>query len=95
MIKVSVLNTEVRNMKGIAKVSGKPYDMNFQTAYAYTYGKDGQLNPFPEKIELTLDSDSQGQPKVYAKGDYQLHPASLYVGKYGLEVAPRLVVLKA
>lgn len=95
MIKVTVHNTEVREMKGIGKVSGKAYHMHFQTAYAYTHAKDGKLNPFPEKIELTLDTDSNGMPKPYATGDYQLHPASLYVGKYGLEVAPKLVPLKA
>lgn len=96
MIKVTVASTETRENKGIGKVSGKPYHMFMQNAYAYTYGKDGKLNPFPEKIELVLDVEpSNNMPKVYPVGDYQLHPASLYVGKFGLEVSPKLVALKA
>lgn len=96
MLKITVISSDVRNMKGVAKVSGKPYDMDFQTCYAHTFDrKSGKPNPFPEKIELTLTKDDNGQPLVYAPGEYQLHPASLYVGQYGLEVAPRLVPFKA
>lgn len=95
MIKITILNTDVRNNKGIGKVSGKPYDMNFQTGYAHTFDKKtGKENPYPEKIELTLETNPAGMPEVYQPGEYQLSPASLYVGKFGLEVAPKLVPLK-
>lgn len=96
MIKVTVISAETRNMSGVSK-AGKPYSMDFQTAYAHTCDKKtGKPNPFPEKIELTLTKDSaSGLPAAYQPGEYQLHPASLYVGQYGLEVAPRLVPLKA
>lgn len=96
MIKVTVASIQTRENSGNSKVTGKPYHMFLQNAYAHTFGKDGKPNPYPEKIELVLDVDSQTKlPAVYPVGDYQLHPASLYVGKYGLEVSPKLVALKA
>jgi hypothetical protein len=94
MIKVTIIDTNTRENKGVGKVSGKPYHMFFQNGYAHTHAKDGTLNPFPEKIELILEMDEHSKmPKPYAPGDYQLHPASLYVGKFGLEVAPKLIPL--
>jgi hypothetical protein len=94
MIKITILSKDTRNNKGISKTSGKPYDMDFQTGYAHTFDKKtGQPNPYPEKIELTLDKNPAGMPEAYEPGEYQLHPASLFVGKYGLEVAPKLVPL--
>lgn len=95
MIKVSVVSNAVRNMNGIGRTSGKPYDMNFQTVYLYTVGKDGKTAPFPEKVEIILDKDDKGQPLAYAPGEYQLHPSSIYVGRDGnVEVAPRLVAIQ-
>lgn len=95
MIKFTVISDVVRENKGVAAKSGKPYHMFFQTAYAHTYDKAGNLNPFPEKLELVLDLDEHSKlPKTYAPGEYQMHPASLYMGQYGLEVAPKLVPLK-
>lgn len=69
--------------------------MDFQTAYAHTFDKKtGKPNPYPEKIELNLEKDkTTGLPMLYQPGEYQLHPASLFVGQYGLEVAPKLVPL--
>lgn len=95
MIKFTVFNVKLRESKGIAKVSGKPYHMHMQTVYAHTYDKSGELNPVPEKLELILDLDEHsGQPKTYAPGEYQMHPASLWMGQYGLEVAPKLIPIK-
>lgn len=96
MLKVTITSTDIRNMSGIGKASGKPYNMNFQTAWFFTCDrKSGKPNPFPEKVEIILDKDERENPVVYGVGDYQLHPASLYVGQNGLEVAPKLVPLKA
>lgn len=95
MIKFTVVSQETRENKGIAKVSGKPYHMFFQTAYAHTFGKDGALNPFPEKLEIICELDEHSKlPKTYPPGEYQMHPASLHMGQYGLEVSPKLVPLK-
>ena len=41
MIQVSVTSTEVRNQRGIAKASGKNYDINFQTVWFHTHDKQG------------------------------------------------------
>jgi hypothetical protein len=98
MIKFTVASKDVREMKGNAKASGKPYHLFFQNAYAHTLDKSGQLNPFPEKTEIMLETvkDEFGVPvpKVYEPGEYQLHPASIYVDRQGgVAVAPRLVPL--
>ncbi len=90
MIRITVPNLPVRNMKGIGKASGKPYDLNVQTIYCHTADADGKPLPYPEKSELMLDSGKS----PYAPGDYTLSPASLYVDRNGrLAVAPKLVPL--
>lgn len=82
-IKITVASNDVRNMKGIGKVSLKPYDLNFQTAYVHTVDKQGNANPYPEKIELMLEKDQVGNPLAYSLGDYELAPASIYVDRLG------------
>jgi hypothetical protein len=96
MIKVSVPSAVVRNQSGIGKTSGKAYNMDFQTVYLHTVGRDGKVAPFPEKVEIILDRNEQGQPLPYAPGEYQLHPSSVYVGRDGNPaVALRLAPLTA
>jgi len=96
MIKVSVPAVVTRNMSGIGKTSQKPYNLEFQTVYVHTIGKDGKVAPFPEKLEIILDRNDRGEPLIYPVGEYQLHPASLYVDRNGsLSVAPRLVAVNA
>jgi len=96
MLKVSVTSTVVRNQSGTGKVSQKPYSLNFQTAWFHTYDRDGTKNPFPEKVEIILDKNSDGAPLFYAAGDYQLHPNSIYVDQNGkLAIQPRLIPLQA
>jgi hypothetical protein len=96
VIKVSVPKGPTRNMSGIGKTSGKPYNMDFQTVYLHTVGRDGAVAPFPEKVEIILDKNEQGQPMAYPPGEYQLHPSSVYVGRDGNPaVALRLAPLPA
>ena len=96
MIKVSVPSVITRNQSGIGKASGKAYNMDFQTVYVHLLDKDGKPAPFPEKTEIILSKNDQGQPLVYAAGEYQLHPASLYVDRSGnIAVAPRLAPITA
>ena len=79
-------------MKGIGKTSGKPYDLNFQTAHAFTVDKDGVVGEFPDKFEIMLDSGQVGYPR----GNYTLSPSSLMVSRDGnLDVRPRLVSVAA
>ena len=92
MLKVTVVSTAIRNMKGVGKTSGKPYDMNFQTVYLHTIGKDGTPVPFPEKTEIILDKAEDGAVLFHPAGEYTLHPSSVYVGNSGNpEVALRLI----
>lgn len=92
MIKIFVTSPEVRNMKGVGKVSGKPYDMNFQNAHAFTVAADGVVSEFPDKFEITLDN---GQ-LPYPRGFYTLSPTAIQVSRDGkLEVRPRLVAVPA
>ena len=94
MIKVTIASQATRNMSGIGKASQKAYNLEFQTAYVHVVGKDGKPAPFPEKVEIILDRNEQGQPLAYAPGEYQLHPASIYVDRNGsLAVSPRLAPL--
>ncbi len=90
MIKITVPALPTRNMKGIGKTSGKPYDLTFQTVYCHTADQTGQPLPFPEKTEIILDAGAAAFPP----GEYTLSPNSLYVDRQGsLAVAPKLVPL--
>lgn len=94
MLKVTVPTVQIRNMSGIGKTSQKAYNMDFQTVYIHTVGRDGKPAPFPEKLEIILEKSEQGAPISYAIGEYQLHPSSVYVDRQGnLAVAPRLMLI--
>lgn len=95
MIRVTVAQTTIKEVKGTSAKTGKPYAMAFQTAYAHTVDKDGNAPPYPEKFEVILDRDEHsGQPKVYPVGDYQLHPSAVYIDQNGrLAISPRLTPL--
>ena len=92
MNKIVITSPEVRNMAGIAKTSGKAYDMNFQTAYIFTVSPDGVVSDFPDKFEFVLEKDQ----KPYPKGNYTLSPAAAFVSREGrLSLNPRLVPVVA
>lgn len=96
MIRVSVKSTEVRNQSGVAKGSGKQYSLDFQTVWMHTVDRNGQPNPYPEKVEIILPKNDQGAALFYPAGEYVLAPQSLYVGRNGdLQISPRLTALKA
>lgn len=96
MIKVTVLDTPIRNMKGVSKTSGRPYDLDFQTVWLHTVSPDGTVSPFPEKTEIILDRDqATGKTVPYLAGEYSLHPSSIRLNQKGEpEVALRLVPMK-
>ena len=95
MIQVSVTSTEVRNQRGTAKASGKAYDLNFQTVWFHTHDRQGNKNPYPEKSEIILEKNEQGQALFWPIGEYALAPSSVYVDRSGnLAIAPRLVSIK-
>lgn len=98
MLKVTVASAALDNISGISKISGKPYSLFKQTVYFHTVDKDGVELMYPEKGNLLVERDAQGNGLAYAPGIYDLHPSSFKLDRNGsLEVATRLVrrVLKA
>jgi Helix-destabilising protein len=91
MIRFTVPALPLRQMKGVGKVSQKPYDFHIQTVYVHTVDTNGTPLPFPEKTEISHDAPAD----AYAPGDYALSPASLYIDRQGrLAVAPKLIPIK-
>lgn len=89
MIRIEV-TAEIFTKSGIAKASGKPYEINEQVAYAHLLSQDGSAGRYPEKILLQIRRGEQ----ALTPGDYQPTAASFYVGDYGaLSFSPRLVPL--
>ena len=56
MIKITVAQSTVKEVKGISSKNGKPYHMRFQTAYAHTVDKDGRLQCAPRLTPLRAKS---------------------------------------
>jgi len=83
MIKVTVASPKIREMKGIGKVSQKPYHMAFQDAYLHTVSEDGEVAPFPQKVEIDVPKNQSGAFEAYAPGEYTLHPSCVYVDRSG------------
>lgn len=91
MIQISVAQTGIREFKGNAKASGKPYHLRIQTAYVHTVDAQGNKPPYPEKFELMLDADQA----PYPVGEYTLGDSSVYVDREGrLAVSAHLVTAR-
>lgn len=96
MIRIDVHDTAVRQYSGISKRTQKPFTMHFQTVYGHFFSREGKAEPHPQKFELILDKDEQGNAKAYAPGSYLLHPSSVYLDRQGdLTISPRLVPASA
>lgn len=93
MIRIIVQSAETVERSGVSKTSGKPYHMASQIAWFHLTDRNGQPQPYPQRVELMLDKDPQtGAFKPYPVGEYTLDPSSLYVDRLGgLRVSPRLV----
>lgn len=90
MIKVTVPQAAPRT---ITARDGRIFHV--QTVYLHLFDRDGKPLPYPEKTDVFLDNDPQGNPKPYAAGDYQLHPSSIYLDeKRRIAVAPRFAALQ-
>lgn len=89
MIKIEVKSADTTRSTGTTK-AGKQFPRK-QTAYAFTLDRNGNPNPYPERISLVIWDNEQ----PYASGIYELAPTSLYVGEYGeLKLSPHLVPAK-
>lgn len=94
MIKFTVTSSDVRNMQGTSKESGRPYDLHFQTVWVHTTDRAGNTNPYPEKVEIMLEKSASGAVVPYAVGEYIASPASLAVDRGRLTFKPILVPMK-
>lgn len=96
MIRITVAQADARAIKFTDQKTGKPRVFYVQNGYAHTVDRHGNPPPYPEKVELGLDTDpNSGEPLTWAPGEYQLHPSSLYVDRNGrLAVSARLAPLK-
>lgn len=92
MINIKILSAETKSISGVSKSTGKPYSFKTQQGYVLTYdSRTGKPNPFPEKIEMTLEDT---QP-AYPIGDYTLSPLSFYVNRnQRLELSPKLMPIQ-
>lgn len=92
-IRIEVKSTDLHPREVTQRGTGKVFKFLEQTAWAHTTDPQGNPNPYPEKITVSLP---RGVSEPYAAGDYTLHPASFYVGQFGsLEMSPRLVPVKS
>lgn len=91
MIRIVTSKEPARNIKGVGKTSGRPFDIDFQTAYAHLMDQNGELSEFPERFEFML---SEGQILI-PRTHYTLHPSSLIVKAGNLVVGSvRLVPIQ-
>lgn len=84
MIKIEIKDQSVARREITRKSDGKIITFYEQQAWAYTYSKGGNLNPYPEAITLNLDAMQQ----PYAPGYYIISPESIRVNRFKqLEIA--------
>lgn len=75
MIKIEIDSSEVRELHGQSKATGKAYHLRIQSGYAFVIGPDGKPARYPERFEFILDADQA----PYPAGLYQLHPSAIRV----------------
>lgn len=81
------------------KPDRKPGSMRQQEVWVQFVGQDGAVDPYPSKLEITLQDERKDESgtivrprqEPYPAGDYTLHPSSVYVNYDGrLAFSPRL-----
>lgn len=85
---IEIKSPTIQEITGTAK-SGKPYHIRKQVGWAYTYDQAGQMNPYPERIEMQV---GEGQ-EAFPVGRYTLAPQSFYVGDFNSLAIGRPVLL--
>ena len=87
MLKIEIKSPLITEISGTSK-AGKPYHMRKQAAWAHTFDTQGNPNPYPERIELTLNDQQDGFPP----GVYTLSDKSFFVGDFGRLEVGRLIL---
>ncbi len=84
-LKIEIVSTEVRTIKGKRKSDQQEYEIRKQEAFLHSQ------HHYPDRFEISLGRDKDGNPRPpYAPGFYDLGPGSIAVNReYGnLEVSP-------
>lgn len=89
MLKVIVESAEVRTKAGTSARTGKPYNIREQEAHVFLIDSHGVEKRFPAPVRIALED---GAP-AYPPGEYDLSPASLYVGKFERLECGRIVLI--
>lgn len=87
MLKIEVKSPLVTEISGTSK-AGKPYFIRKQSAWAHTYDDKGNPNPYPERIELSLNDGQDPFPV----GNYTLSDKSFFVGDFNSLTVGRLIL---
>lgn len=86
-IRIEIKSSKVQEINGTSK-AGKPYHIVKQAAWAYTFDSFGELNPFPERIEINIADGQQPFPV----GMYSIDPRSFFVGDFNSLSIGRLLL---
>lgn len=89
-LRIEVKSSKVLEVNGVSR-AGKPFHMVKQAAWAYTYDSFGEVNPFPERIEMNIADGAQ----PYPVGNYSLDPRSFFIGDFNSLSIGRLVLVPA
>lgn len=86
-LRIEIKSPLVQEISGVSK-AGKPYNIKKQVAWASLYDQNGQSEPYPARIELSLN-DGQAP---YPVGLYVLSDKCFYVGDFGSLTVGRLLL---
>ena len=87
-LRIEIKSPLVNDISGVAAKTGKPYHMRKQSAWAYTFDQQGGLQPFPERIEISL---ADGQ-EAYPVGNYALSDKCIFVGDFNSLAVGRILL---
>lgn len=86
-LRIEIKSNLITDINGVSK-AGKPYHMRKQVGWAYTYDQQGVLNPYPERIEISVND---GQDP-YPLGNYAVSDKCIYVGDFNSLTVGRLIL---
>jgi hypothetical protein len=104
MLKITVVSPKVTERRGPTKDGKSTYHLRIQDTYFHFSNREGELDAFPSKVEVLLDTlrvdEKSGEiltpeQPAYGPGEYTLHPSAVYLDrKTGrLAISPRLTPL--
>lgn len=87
MLKIEIQSEDCRVKQGVSAKTGKPYHLREQFGFAFTFNREGQPHPYPQRCCFMLEDDQM----PYKPGVYVLGTESLWINRFGqLEIKPIL-----